>query len=76
MPVPSCLNGKTGLLLNVYTLKAYRHKGLAYSLLTKLIEDAKRLGVGKIQLDYTDDGYPLYKKIGFKKLDREMGLKL
>lgn len=76
LPVPSCLNGKTGLLLNVYTLKAYRNKGLAYSLLTKLIEEAKRLGVGKIQLDYTDDGYPLYKKMGFEKLDREMGLKL
>lgn len=76
LPVPSCLNGKTGLLLNVYTLKAYRHKGLAYSLLIKLIEEAKRLGVGKIQLDYTDDGYPLYKKMGFEKLDREMVLKL
>lgn len=76
LPVPSCLNGKTGLLLNVYTLKEYRHRGLAYGLLTKLIEEAKKLKVGKIQLDYTDDGYPLYKKIGFKKLDREMVLKL
>lgn len=76
LPVPSCLNGKTGLLLNVYTIKSYRHQGLAYSLLTKLIDEAKRLGVEKIQLDYTDDGYPLYKKIGFEKLDREMLLKL
>lgn len=63
-------------MLNVYTLEAYRHQGLAYDLLTKLIEEAKRLGVGKIQLDYTDDGYPLYKKIGFVELDREMILKL
>lgn len=76
LPIPSCLNGKIGLLLNVYTLKAYRHQGLAYSLLTQLIEEAKRLEVGKIQLDYTDDGYPLYKKLGFEKLDREMVLKL
>lgn len=76
LPVPSCLNGKTGLLLNVYTLKDYRHQGLGYSLLTELIEEAKKLGVGKIQLDYTDDGYPLYKKLGFEKLDREMVLRL
>lgn len=76
LPIPSCLNGKIGLLLNVYTLEAYRHKGLAYSLLTQLIEEAKRLEVGKIQLDYTEDGYHLYKKIGFEKLDREMVLKL
>lgn len=76
LPVPSCLNGKTGLLLNVYTLKDYRHQGLACNLLTKIIEEAKKLKVGKIQLDYTDDGYPLYKKLGFEKLDRQMVLKI
>ncbi len=76
LPVPSCLNGRAGLLLNVYTLKAYRYQGLACSLLTKLIEEAKGLGVGKILLEYTDDGYPLYKKMGFEELDREMVLKL
>ncbi len=76
LPIPSCLNGKTGLLLNVYTLKDYRRQGLAYSLLEKLIDEARQLGVGKIRLDYTDDGYPLYKKLGFEKLEREMALKL
>lgn len=76
LPIPSCLNGKAGLLLNVYTLKEYRHQGLAYTLLSKLIDEAKQRGVGKIHLDYTDDGYPLYKKLGFTELDREMVLKL
>lgn len=76
LPIPSCISGKAGLLLNVYTLKDYRYQGLAYSLLRKLIKEAKSMGVGKIQLDYTDDGYPLYKKIGFEKLDREMVLNL
>lgn len=76
LPIPSCISGKAGLLLNVYTLKDYRYQGLAYRLLMKLIKEAKSMGVGKIQLDYTDDGYPLYKKIGFEKLDREMVLKL
>ncbi|MDD3224130.1 MAG: GNAT family N-acetyltransferase [Clostridium sp.] len=76
LPVPSCLNGKTGLLLNVYTLKEYRHQGLAGRLLIKIVEEAKKLEVVKIQLDYTDDGYQLYKKMGFKRLDREMILKL
>ncbi len=72
----SCISGKTGLLLNVYTLEPYRHQGLAYELLTLLIAEAKRLGVIKIRLDYTDDGYHLYKKAGFKELDREMVLVL
>lgn len=76
LPLPSCLSGKCGLLLNVYTIKEYRRKGLAYDLLTKLIHDAKILGVGKILVDYTDDGFPLYNKLGFEKLDRELVLKL
>lgn len=76
LPTPSCINGKSGLLLNVYTLEGYRRKGLAIKLLEKLIQDAKALGVDKILLDYTDDGYGLYKKLGFEELDRQMRLKL
>lgn len=76
LPTPSCLSGRTGLLLNVYTLDTYRRQGLAYKLISRIIEEAKKLGVGKINLDYTDAGYQLYKKLGFKKLDREMVLKL
>ena len=76
LPTPDCLNGKCGLLLNVYTLINYRRQGLALELLKRLIEEAKQLGVGKIQLDYTQDGYPLYVKLGFKKSDKEMALNL
>jgi len=76
LPTASCVNGKTGLLLNVYTVDGYRRQGLAHQLLTKLIQDAKAQGVSKILLDYTDDGHPLYQKLGFKELDRQMELKL
>jgi len=76
LPIPSCLNGKIGLLLNVYTIKEYRRKGLAKKILNKVIEEAKLSEIGKIQLDYTDDGYPVYKKLGFEELDRQMILKL
>ena len=72
----SYLSGKTGLLLNMYTLEAYRHQGLASLLLSKIIDEARALGVVKIRLDYTDTGYPLYKKFGFVELDREMALNL
>ena len=75
LPTPGCLSGKAGLLLNVYTLEEYRRKGLAYNLLSRLIEEAKGFGLGKIHLDYTDDGYHLYKKLGFEELHREMVLK-
>lgn len=76
IPLPSCINGKIGLLLNVYTLEAYRRQGIAYKLLVKLFEEAKKIGVSKIELDYTDEGYPLYKKLGFKSCDRKMKLNI
>lgn len=76
IPLPSCISGKIGLLLNVYTLKEYRRKGIAYKLLSELFKEAKKLGVSKIELDYTDEGYPLYKKLGFESCDSKMKLNI
>jgi GNAT superfamily N-acetyltransferase len=76
LPTPSCLSGKSGLLINVHTEESYRRRGLSSTLLTMLIEEARRLGVGRIQLTYTDAGYPLYVKLGFEKAGRDMIMKL
>lgn len=76
LPIPSALNGKCGLLLNVYTREPYRRQGLAKTLLGKLIDEARGRGVSKVTLAYTDDGYPLYESLGFVKCDRDMELKL
>lgn len=82
MSVLDCLpnitapTGKTGYLYNVYTKQPYRRQGLAAQLLQQLIQTSKEMGIDKIMLDYTDDGYPLYCKLGFQKLDRQMALSL
>lgn len=76
IPLPSCLSGKSAELLNVYTIKEYRNKGYAEKLIRMLFEETKNRGVEKIILDYTDMGYPLYKKLGFKELERHMELSL
>jgi GNAT superfamily N-acetyltransferase len=76
LPTASCLSGKSGLLLNMYTIPSYRGRGLADRLLQELIADAKRAGVGKIRLSATADGYPLYKRFGFIDLELEMERKL
>ena len=75
-PLRGCLSGKTAELLNVYTRSEYRRKGHAKTLLNLLIQEAKKRGVEKILLDYTDDGFWLYKKLGFTLLERQMILKL
>ena len=40
------------------------------------MDEAKKRNVSKIILNYTDDGYPLYKSLGFKKVNDEMEYRL
>ena len=75
-PLPSCASGKAAELLNVYTLSGYRRMGLAETLIRMLLEELQQRGVEKVLLDYTDDGLPLYEKLGFTRLPYEMQLKL
>lgn len=71
------INGKTAVLMNVYTIAEYRRKGIASAILTKLIADAKAEGVTCIDLSATPMGKPLYIKNGFvARGNTEMRLEL
>lgn len=59
-------NGRTGDVLNVYVRPEYRRQGIAKALMELLIADAKALELDYIELKASADGYPLYKKLGFK----------
>lgn len=63
---PSFITGKTGAVLNVYTKPDYRKKGYAKKLITTMLEDAKAEGLSIIELKATEDGYSLYKSVGFE----------
>ena len=63
---PSFITGKTGTVLNVYTKPEYRHQGYAKQLMTMMLEDAKTHNLSVIELKSTDDGYLLYKSVGFE----------
>ena len=63
---PSFISGKTGTVLNVYTKPEYRRKGIAGKCLTMLLEEAKALGLDYVELKATEDGYHLYKSLGFQ----------
>jgi len=63
---PNLINGKAGTLLNVYTSPEYRRKGIAKKLLEEIIKEAKLMGINTIDLKATENGYNLYKKLGFK----------
>lgn len=63
---PSFITGKTGIVLNVYTKPEYRHRGYAKELMTMMLENAVAQDVSVIELKSTEDGYLLYKSVGFE----------
>lgn len=65
MPTFSHPTGKRAHLMNVYTSKQYRRQGIAFQMLSLLIEEAREKGVTEISLDATELGRELYKKQGF-----------
>lgn len=62
---PAFITGKTGTVLNVYTNPAYRHKGYAKKIMNKLLSDAVVKNLSVVELKSTEDGYHLYKSVGF-----------
>ena len=63
---PAFINGKTGTILNVYTLPDFRHKGYAGMIMKQIIADAKEMELCTIDLKSTDAGYSLYRSVGFR----------
>jgi GNAT superfamily N-acetyltransferase len=59
--------GKVGYILNMYTLPAYRKRGIGSRLLEKLMSAAKEAGIEILELHATDDGAPVYRKYGFSE---------
>lgn len=62
---PAFITGKTGIVLNVYTRTEHRHKGYARGLMKMLLDDAVKRKLSVVELKATDDGYHLYKSVGF-----------
>ncbi|MGO4289340.1 GNAT family N-acetyltransferase [Chitinophaga sp. RAB17] len=75
-PLYHNLEGKVAYILNVYTLPAFRRKGIAKTLLQKLMEEAKERNTGKVSLHTSKDGRLLYEQFGFVAGDNEMTCQL
>jgi GNAT superfamily N-acetyltransferase len=65
-----------GLVLNMYTLPAYRRRGIASELLRRTILEARSRGLSALRLQSTDDGRPIYERAGFRDAGRDMVLSL
>ena len=64
-PSPAFPTGKVGSVLNVYTAPEHRRKGVAKTLMGMLLDEGRSMRLDHIELKATEDGYPLYKSLGF-----------
>lgn len=62
---PAFINGRTGTVLNVYTCPASRRRGYAKMIMEALLAEAEELQLSSVDLKSTDDGYHLYRSVGF-----------
>lgn len=66
--IPGDFNRSTyleGDILNMYTLPAFRRRGISSRILEALLSEAKNMGISKVALHCSKDGEPLYRKYGF-----------
>ena len=75
-PTPTNLLGTEGYILNIYTIPQWRGRGIARTLLEEIIGYVKNTRTPQLWLYATDEGRPVYEKLGFVALTDAMGLKL
>ena len=75
-PYFGCPSGKIGLLSSMFTDPSYRRKGIAKTLLSKVIDEAKAQGCGTVQITASNMGVLLYSDYGFEKNENFMQFKL
>lgn len=57
--------GPQGMILNVFTERAWRRRGLAKLVMEHVIAGAREAGVSNLVLHASKEGRPLYKTLGF-----------
>lgn len=69
-------SGRIGYVFGLYTRPEYRGKGLGTRLMEKLLAEAKAAGAGEVYLSAQRKAVPLYTRLGFTEVEREMRIQL
>jgi GNAT superfamily N-acetyltransferase len=70
------LTGREAYIMNMYTLPAWRGRGIATELLRRLLDLARQHGCRRASLHALPPGRSIYVKAGFTPVDKEMRLDL
>lgn len=73
LPSPDNPSGRCAYLMNIYVRPDYRHMGIGAAIVGKLVAEARDRMCGKIYLETTDAGEPLYHREGFREMKGMMG---
>ena len=68
LPSPDNPTGHCAYLMNIYVREAFRKHGIAHKIISRLVDEAKKRNCGKIYLETTADGKPVYTSIGFREM--------
>lgn len=74
LPSPDNPGGRCAYLMNIYVRAPFRDHGIGHHIVRRLIEEAKLRGCGKIYLETTAEGRPIYESLGFRDLPDMMKL--
>lgn len=75
LPSPDNPSGRCAYLMNIYVREPYRRRGIGHAIVSQLLTEAKKQGCGKIYLETTDAGRPIYQSLGFTNLPDMMKYK-
>lgn len=62
---PEVATGPQGMVLNVFTERAWRRRGLAKLVMEHVLAGAREAGVSTLVLHASSEGRPLYEALGF-----------
>jgi GNAT superfamily N-acetyltransferase len=76
VPSPASLTGRDAYVLDMYTRPQFRRRGIARTILQKLLERARQTDCRRVTLHSVDAARSVYGDVGFAATDSEMRLDL
>lgn len=76
MPSPDNPSGYCAYLMNIYTRPSFRGHGIGRAVVAWLIRQARQREITKIYFETSENGRPLYEKMGFSNMNGYMRLKV
>ena len=68
LPSPDNPTGRCAYLMNIYVRCPFRNHGVAHRIVSRLLEEARARGCGKIYLETTPAARSVYTSLGFRDL--------